>query len=208
MSDKSEETQKQSKELKIDDDQEIEYEESHFFKKNLSPYVLYPALWVWLKSAQLFDTYNTTEKFKGDLIIDGLYLGSFEDAYKIKELKSLGVTHCLSVLYGMDPIYPKDFEYMMVPVLDVDLESIYDYFLPGMKFIEKALEKGKIFVHCRQGKSRSGSFVICWMMYKHNMTFKEALKYVKSKRPLVLPNMGFINQILKFEAYLKENKSK
>lgn len=185
---------------------EIELTESDFIKRNINPYLLYPSVWIWLKTAQLFDTYNTDEKFKGDLICDGVYLGNFEDAHKLKELKELGVTHVLSVLYGISPPHPNDFEYFMVPVLDVDLEGIYDYFLPAMKFIEISLEKGKIFVHCRQGKSRSGSFVIAWMMYKNNMSFKEALKYVKSKRPLVLPNKGFCEQLLKFETYLKNNK--
>jgi len=55
-----------------------------------------------------------------------------------------------------------------------------------LDFIDNALNGGgSVLVHCAQGKSRSASVVIAYMMRKHNWQFSDALQYVKQKRPVV-----------------------
>jgi hypothetical protein len=39
---------------------------------------------------------------------------------------------------------------------------------------------------------------------KRNMTCEEALKFARSKRPIIDPNPGFISQLIKFEKNIKE----
>lgn len=50
-----------------------------------------------------------------------------------------------------------------------------------------------------QGKSRSGSFMIGYVMKKNNCTYEEALTFVKSKREMVLPNPGFAEQLKQYQ---------
>ena len=43
------------------------------------------------------------------------------------------------------------------------------------------------------GQSRSASMVLAYLMKKREMSFSDALDFVKVKRPSVSPNPGFIN---------------
>ena len=43
-----------------------------------------------------------------------------------------------------------------------------------------AAQKGRsVLIHCEQGKSRSGSVMIAYMMAAHNMSFQQALQFVR-----------------------------
>ena len=48
-----------------------------------------------------------------------------------------------------------------------------------------------ILVHCDAGVSRTGGFVIYYLMNKHNMNYNEALLYAINKRQCISPNNGF-----------------
>jgi protein-tyrosine phosphatase len=60
----------------------------------------------------------------------------------------------------------------------------------------------KVVVNCYAGVSRSSSIVIAYIMYKYKLTLEEALQYVKSKRPIVQPNVGFMRQLKGLEPLL------
>jgi protein-tyrosine phosphatase len=75
--------------------------------------------------------------------------------------------------------------------MDVESQSLREYFEEGIAFIEAGLEKGGVLVHCQGGVSRSSSFVIAWLMKSKGLGFGEALVYVQSKRKCVWPNDGF-----------------
>lgn len=49
------------------------------------------------------------------------------------------------------------------------------------------------------GISRSPAIVTAYLMQKHSMALQEALDAVKSKRPIISPNRGFIVQLQEFE---------
>ena len=50
-------------------------------------------------------------------------------------------------------------------------------------------------VHCAQGRSRSASLVIGWLIKVHSLSYDDALDYVKKRRAVVQPNVGFIRQL-------------
>jgi len=52
-----------------------------------------------------------------------------------------------------------------------------------------------ILVNCAQGKSRSGTIVIDWLMRSRGHTFKQALAICRAQRPCVRPNSGFRHQL-------------
>ena len=49
---------------------------------------------------------------------------------------------------GMDPMYPKDFTYKVLPIKDSPTENIGKYFEDVVQWISKAMDLGgKILVH-------------------------------------------------------------
>jgi len=47
--------------------------------------------------------------------------------------------------------------------------------------------------------SRSASFVIAYLILKLNMKLREAYDFVVSKRSIVKPNPGFLEQLIKLD---------
>ena len=68
----------------------------------------------------------------------------------------------------------------------------------------------KVFVHCKEGISRSATIVIAFLMRSKQFKFRfdEALKYVQTRRPIVDPNPGFRNQLKQLDAQLYSVDSK
>jgi len=66
-----------------------------------------------------------------------------------------------------------------------------DYIQPELKDIEKAMafidsvrQQGRcVYVHCKSGKGRAPTIVICYLMKSKNMTPREAQDYVVARRP-------------------------
>lgn len=53
--------------------------------------------------------------------------------------------------------------------------------------------KEPILVHCLAGRSRSATVIITWLMIHKKMSYQEALLYVKERRPVVSPNITFVD---------------
>ena len=53
-------------------------------------------------------------------------------------------------------------------------------------------------MHCQVGMSRSASLLIAFLMKEYNIGYDTALKIVKTKRPIVSPNEGFVKALLKY----------
>lgn len=54
---------------------------------------------------------------------------------------------------------------------------------------------GKVLVHCSQGVSRSATFAIGYLMWKHNQPYDKAYQAVKAIRGVTNPNIGFTCQV-------------
>ena len=139
-----------------------------------------------------------------DEIIENLYLGSYEAACDISLLKEKGIKKVLSVMDCKDgPNYnPEEFIHKKIKVDDFVITNIIQYFGECLHFIRG---EEKILVHCMSGASRSATIVIAYLMWIKKWTFKEALDYVKKKRPIVFPNDGFRDQLKLFEKLLVDN---
>ena len=137
-------------------------------------------------------------------IIENLYLGDYNTSKDISLLKELGIKKILSVIDCIDgPNYnPEEFIHKKIKVDDFVITNIIQYFGECLHFIQG---EEKILVHCMSGASRSATIVIAYLMWIKKWTFKEALDYVKKKRPIVFPNDGFRDQLKLFEKLLVDN---
>eukprot|EP00347_Sterkiella_histriomuscorum_P011202 403373359 len=67
------------------------------------------------------------------------------------------------------------------------------------QFNRQSKNRNVVFVHCAMGRSRSATCVIMYIMKRFQISYEDALDFVKSKRECVDPNEGFLKQLRQFE---------
>lgn len=150
--------------------------------------------------------YWSTE-FKIHEIVPNLYIGDISSAYNCEELEKLGITHVVTAILGVNPIFPNKFIYKNIPIRDVVDEDINNYFQQSNKFIHNAIANGgKVFVHCIFGASRSATLLSAYLMQEYGMTCQDAIERLKAKREVVNPNAGFVEQLETFAIKLQEER--
>eukprot|EP01127_Copromyxa_protea_P015490 TRINITY_DN4464_c0_g1_i1.p1 TRINITY_DN4464_c0_g1~~TRINITY_DN4464_c0_g1_i1.p1 ORF type:complete len:607 (+),score=123.75 TRINITY_DN4464_c0_g1_i1:199-1821(+) len=123
-------------------------------------------------------------------------------AKQLDNLKELGITHILGCTSYGDIIrfHPNDFKYLVITLDDIPESDLSVHFHEATKFIQEAEEaKGKILVHCAQGRSRSATLVLAYLISVRKMTFRDALSMIQLRRPQCNPNPGFTLQLYKLE---------
>ncbi|CAN6829434.1 unnamed protein product [Brassica oleracea] len=131
-------------------------------------------------------------------VADHIYVGGDAVAKDKEILKSNRITHILNCVGFICPEYFKsDFCYRSLWLRDSPSEDITSILYDVFDYFEDVREqKGRIFVHCCQGVSRSTSLVIAYLMWREGQSFDDAFHYVKSARGIADPNMGFACQLL------------
>ncbi|VDL72866.1 unnamed protein product [Nippostrongylus brasiliensis] len=64
---------------------------------------------------------------------------------------------------------------------------------------------GRVLVHCVAGVSRSASICLAFLTKYRCRSLRDAYHLMKSKRPMVRPNLGFWRQLIAYEQNVKEN---
>ncbi len=100
------------------------------------------------------------------------------------------------------PRLPK-VEYKIVPTQDVPSFDMTAAAADAAIFVRRRAAEGKkVFVHCHAGISRSATVVLIYMM-SEGARLPAALKYLKSRRPQVQPNVGFMRSLQTIDAQLQ-----
>ncbi|XP_023649965.1 uncharacterized protein [Paramormyrops kingsleyae] len=135
-------------------------------------------------------------------ILPCLFLGNERDAQDLDLLLQLNIGFVVNVTTHL-PLYHRDsglIHYKRLPATDSSKQNLRQYFEEVFEFIEEAHQSGRaVLVHCQAGVSRSATVVIAYLMKHTLMTMTDAYKYVKSRRPVVSPNLNFMGQLLEFE---------
>ena len=150
---------------------------------------------------ELKTAYNEVEPDPDDMneILPNIVLGSQIGAKCLDKMKQIGITNVLMIGYMLFNYFPKFFEYKCIEINDKINEDILPIFIPCINYLDSNI---KTYVHCSQGKSRSSSVVIAYVMFKKKINFEDAFTFVKSKREQILPNSGFVEQLKEFEEIL------
>ena len=141
-------------------------------------------------------------------IFKWMYLGTFENACDIMDLRRLGINYILNCASDCkNTQLPKSITELHLKIRDESNFDIFDYFEQGNAFINKVRTKGGvILVHCKFGVSRSPSFVCAFLIKYFAFNLQSALKFIRKKRPIVNPNEGFMTYLEKYEQSLKKKK--
>jgi len=144
--------------------------------------------------------------FAASEIVESLFLGNIWDVGLKEDMKTLGITHILSVATGASPSFKNSFTYLHIDIRDVVEDDLLQHFESACKFIHEGLTSGgKVLVHCMQGRSRSSSCLIAYLIKHKDMSLEEALAHTKAQRDIVKPNEGFMEQLRTFESNLQKN---
>ncbi len=80
-------------------------------------------------------------------------------------------------------------EFLTIEVDDSPEENISQHFDRISDFIDQS--ESNVLLHCASGISRSGAAVIAYFMRRESLSFEDAWKFVRTRRPIVHPNSGF-----------------
>ena len=137
-----------------------------------------------------------------NMVCDGLYIGDADVASELGILEELGIERIISLGNEKEVKKYKYFEhieYLKIVIDDEENEDIAKYFTICNKFISYNFQN--TLVHCHQGISRSATIVIAYLMNTYRTNFDVAFQKLKSVRPVVKPNKGFIRQLESYSKY-------
>lgn len=101
------------------------------------------------------------------------------------------------------------FKYSTFFLMDSGKEDLYSFIYFIIEIIEGVKnEGGKVFLHCKQGVSRSISFAIAYVMYHDLLSFADAFSFVKKQRKVAVPNLYFRAQLKEWEQSRREKTGK
>lgn len=133
-------------------------------------------------------------------VLPWLYLGAQDVAYDHPLLKQYSITHILSI--GVPSPPHNDIQNTFVEAYDTDDFSIEDIFEKCFEVINKVRNAGgTIYVHCNAGISRSPTIVAAYLIKHQNCaSYADALQVIRSARPKIRPNPGFVKKLQIFSS--------
>lgn len=128
-----------------------------------------------------------------------LSIGSLKAAMRPPaELLAAGFSHVVNAgafAYDKGPLL-----YLDIPVVDSRETDLGQYFEQSNRFIDSArAAHGQVLVHCRAGRSRSATLVCAYLIAKGGLQTEDALRLVRSARPIAQPNPSFLEQLQALE---------
>ncbi|XP_052781472.1 protein tyrosine phosphatase domain-containing protein 1-like isoform X2 [Mya arenaria] len=75
--------------------------------------------------------------------------------------------------------------------------------LDMVKVMQFAVSQGKVAVHCHAGRGRTGVIIACYLVFTNRITGREAIHYIREKRPQSIQTRQQMQVIQEFEQYLQ-----
>ncbi|UUO07082.1 dual specificity protein phosphatase family protein [Blastopirellula sp. J2-11] len=125
-----------------------------------------------------------------DRIDEHVIIGALPSEKIATEIIAAGVTAVVNTCQeyaGPLATYAKSgVEQLHLPTIDFVPPSLEDV-KRGVEFIDQQITAGKqVYIHCKAGRARSATIVICWLIKAKEMTPTEAQLFLISKRPQTL----------------------
>ncbi len=154
-------------------------------------------------------------------IIKNLYLTGWSASVDEEELVKNNIKCIIGLTtFSKSPqtlnLYKKlGIAYLHITVPDHPITNLHQYFSITNNLIYKCISEGKnVLIHCMMGVSRSTTIVLAYMMKIYYMKHRQLcncndtsilpklIEYVRSKRPVINPNPGFVIQLKQYEKNL------
>jgi hypothetical protein len=138
----------------------------------------------------------------------GVFIGGYRAAADRDFVRSLGVTRIVK-MFADDESYPGGYhrhpgvQYFVAGAEDRPGYDIRADAVGGVRAVQAGVAAGeRVLVHCHAGISRSATVVLLWLMTRADgrRTLDAALGTLRSVRPFVRPNAGFMRHLRATEA--------
>ncbi|CAE8727559.1 unnamed protein product [Polarella glacialis] len=121
-------------------------------------------------------------------------------------LREHQISHILNVAEECEP-FPAALrmcQVLHIPILESPRTDLRAHFREAFTFIEAARQTsgGRVLLHCFEGRNRSASFVLAYLMCLERISLAAAFSHVKGVRSLVDPNIGYMKQLRDLELVL------
>jgi len=151
---------------------------------------------------------------EGTEIIDGIFIGGKSVAKNLDWLLSNHIVAIVNVSREVKNFHPSHFIYHNIKVDDSE-EA--EFSLPviecAIKFIEHHLdifdciEPKSVLIHCKEGRSRSLTIMIAYLMIQEKKSLVQAFLLVQEKtKGRMNINNGFKQQLMRLESFLLSDK--
>ncbi|KAK1790743.1 hypothetical protein P4O66_014603 [Electrophorus voltai] len=132
-------------------------------------------------------------------ITDSLLISNARSACNDELIQKEAVTLCINV--SKQQAFPStQVCTFRVPVYDDPNEDLYKYFDRCADAIHSEANRGgRTVVYCKNGRSRSATICVAYLMKHQGLTLTNAFEVVKRARPVVEPNQGFWAQLEQYE---------
>lgn len=128
-----------------------------------------------------------------DMVDQYLLLGAVPFPKDVQRLKELGVGGVVTLNEAYETLVPtsmyqeQGIKHLVIPTRDYLFAPSFEDIHRAVDFIHENAICGKTtYVHCKAGRGRSTTIVLCYLVEYRQMTPHDAYAYVRSKRPRVL----------------------
>ena len=136
-------------------------------------------------------------------ICDNIFLGDANSAKNETYLKENNVSAVVNCANGILSNY-NEIKFIELDLYDSSSEPLFPKLNVAYMFI-KEYPENNILVHCLQGKSRSVSVVIFYLMKEKGWDYDTCIKFIQERRPNANPNSGYVSQLKDyFDKYIKK----
>jgi len=124
----------------------------------------------------------------------------------LNQLNHYNIKH----VFNLSPVKLKEYpgvNYYHLPIADDSQQNILQFFDKIFSKIDELWNQGQYAViNCQAGVSRSASFVIGYLI-KRGLSYENSYQLLKTCRPIINPNKGFIEQLKQYENTIKVSGS-
>ncbi|GMI66957.1 PROTEIN TYROSINE PHOSPHATASE LOCALIZED TO MITOCHONDRION 1 [Hibiscus trionum] len=128
-----------------------------------------------------------------DRVDEFILLGAVPFPADVPQLKDLGVSGVVTLNEPYETLVPTslyhahNIDHLVIPTRDYLFAPSFADICEAVGFIHENASVGKTtYVHCKAGRGRSTTIVLCYLVEHRDMTPDAAYEYVRSIRPRVL----------------------
>lgn len=170
----------------------------------------YPSI-VWNASTNYILGQTWYNRINEDVILGALPMPFMtKDLLKenVKGIISLNEDYELKYLYNSESVWSEHgMKLLRLATPDLFAAPTIPHINKAIKFIEEIKsEKGSVYIHCKAGKTRSTTVLMCYLIHSENMNPDEAFRFIRSRRPQIWLRKPQLNCIKQF--YELETKSR